>query len=146
MPRIAAAEWTQADGKWYGGGRLLLAEPRTSHSICPSWSDDGQFLGWYVNLEDPWRSSPLGFDTTDHFLDIWVFPDRSWRWKDEDDLDEAVDVGLFTLEEARAIRAEGERVVERAEAGTAPFDEGWESWRPDPEWPLPLLPRGWDRL
>jgi hypothetical protein len=22
---------------------------------------------------------------------------------------------------------------------------GWEAWRPDPRWPLPMLPEGWDR-
>ena len=22
----------------------------------------------------------------------------------------------------------------------------WEDWRPDPEWPLPELPQGWDRV
>jgi hypothetical protein len=25
-----------------------------------------------------------------------------------------------------------------------PFDEDWSSWRPDPAWPAPELPTGWD--
>ena len=25
-----------------------------------------------------------------------------------------------------------------------PFPTGWESWRPDPTWPLPAVPPGWD--
>jgi predicted RNA-binding protein associated with RNAse of E/G family len=75
-----------------------------------------------------------------------VDPDRSWRWKDEDHLAEALDVGLFTAQQAKAMRAEGERVIERIEAWAAPFDEGWENWRPDPDWPLPSIPNGWADL
>jgi uncharacterized protein len=37
-------------------------------------------------------------------------------------------------------------VIARVEEWAAPFDQGWESWRPDPEWPLPEVPAGWDRL
>jgi hypothetical protein len=36
-------------------------------------------------------------------------------------------------------------VIERIEAWSIPFDEGWEHWRPDPGWPLPELPDDWDR-
>lgn len=111
-----------------------------------SWNDEDEFAGWYVNLEDPWRRSPFGFDSTDHLLDIRIGPDRTWRWKDEDHLAEAVEIGLFTAECARAIRAEGERAIARIQAWTIPFDEGWENWRPDPEWALPSIPEGWDRL
>ena len=31
-------------------------------------------------------------------------------------------------------------------AWTTPFEEGWENWRPDPDWPLPMIPEGWDQL
>ena len=55
-------------------------------------------------------------------------------------------IGLFTPAKADAIRAEGERAIERIEAWSTPFDEGWETWRPDPDWPLPELPDGWDAL
>jgi len=145
IPELAEGRWTHVDARWYGG-RLMIAEPGASHSIYVSWGREGEFVGWYVNLEQPWRKSPLGFDTTDHLLDIWVDPDRSWRWKDEDDLAEAVELGLFSPEQAREFRAEGERAIERIAAWSAPFDEGWENWRPDPSWPLPSIPEGWDRL
>lgn len=111
-----------------------------------SWGDDGQFLGWYVNLEEPWWRSALGFDATDHLLNIVIRPDRRWRWKDEAHLAEAVDVGLFAREKGRAIREEGERAIARIEAWGAPFHEGWESWRPDPGWPLPEVVSGWQEV
>ena len=123
----------------------MLHEWGASHSVYVHWGRAGEFLGWYVNLEEPWRETALGFDTTDHLLDVWIEPDRSWRWKDEDHLAEAVEIGLFTAEKARTIRLEGERAIERIRAWTEPFNEGWPGWRPDREWPLPAMPHGWDR-
>ena len=104
------------------------------------WDGKGcEFAGWYVNLQEPLRRSPLGFETDDLVLDIRIQPDRSWAWKDEDELEEAVRLGRFTEDEAQAIRAEGERVLEER-----PWPTGWEDWRPGPGWPLPRLPEGWD--
>jgi hypothetical protein len=147
IPELAKGGWKHEEAEWYGG-RLMISEPGVAHSFYVTWGRDGEFVGWYVNLEDPWRESPFGFDTTDHLLDVWIDPDRSWRWKDEDHLAEAVEVGLFSPEKARAIRAEGDRAIERIEAWSAPFDEGWENWRqrPDATWPVPAIPAGWNRL
>jgi hypothetical protein len=146
IPRLAAGDWTVTDSSWFGGGALMIAEPAPAHAIWAMWNEDGEFGGWYVNLEEPRTRTSLGFDTTDHALDIVVRPDRSWQWKDEDELAEAVAFGLFTAEQASEIRAEGEGVIERIEAWTAPFDEGWERWKPDPAWPLPSVPDGWAGL
>ena len=92
-----------------------------------------------MNLEAAWQPFALGFDTEDHILDIWVERDGTWRWKDEDELEVALETGFVTPEEAAAIRAEGERVV-----AEWPFPTGWEDWEPDPSWPVPRLPAGWD--
>src|SRR5215207_3099689 len=67
--------------------------------------------------------------------------DGSWRWKDVDELDVAIDVGFYTPEEAAAFRAEGEAVI-----AEWPFPTGWEAWEPDPAWPLPTLPADWDEV
>ena len=144
IAELAEQRWSHEEARWYGG-RLMIAEAGASHSVYVTWGKAGELVGWYVNLEEPWRESPFGFDTTDHLLDVWIEPDRSWRWKDEDELAEAVEIGLFTPAKADAIRAEGERAIERIEAWSTPFDEGWETWRPDPDWPLLELPNDWDR-
>jgi predicted RNA-binding protein associated with RNAse of E/G family len=74
-------------------------------------------------------------------LDVLIPPDRSsWQWKDEDELSQAVDEGLFTEEEAARFRAAGERAVEQILLREPPFDEDWEGWRPDPAWGTPRLP------
>ena len=91
--------------------------------------------------------TPLGFDTMDHLLDIVISPDRSkWRWKDEDEFKVAVEIGLYSMEKARAIRAEGERVIQLLEADQPPFCDGWERWSPSLERQNPVFPDAWDRI
>jgi hypothetical protein len=101
---------------------------------------------WYVNLQEPLARTPLGFDTVDHLLDVVVELDRSsWRWKDEDELEEGVGAGMFSPADARRFRSWGERARDRVLRGDPPFDRDWSAWRPDPAWPVPELPAGWDR-
>ncbi len=130
--------WSPVDGVWWGDGVIIIGRPGRGHSIWLFWRD-GSFAGWYVNLEDPWRPSRSGFDTEDHTLDLWVESDGSWRWKDEDELAVAVEVGFFTAEQAASFRAEGERVI-----AEWPFPTGWENWQPDPSWSVPSLPADWE--
>ena len=129
--------WGVVERPWQGGGVLILGRPGRAHSIWLFW-EESRFAGWYVNLEAAWRPFALGFDTEDHELDIWVDSDGSWEWKDEDELDAAVEAGVFTAAQAAAVRAEGERVL-----AEWPFPTGWEDWRADPSWPRPSLPDDW---
>jgi hypothetical protein len=135
-----ALPWGVVDGDWSGDGVLILGRPGRAHSIW-LFCEEGRFAGWYVNLEEAWRPFRFGFDTEDHALDIWIESDGSWQWKDEHELDVAVEVGFFSPEQAEAIRAEGERVI-----AEWLFPTGWEDWRADPAWPIPAIPRGWDAM
>jgi hypothetical protein len=127
---------------------LMLAAPDESHAVWIMWEQGHVKLNcWYINLETPFRRTPVGIDIMDQELDIIISPDRStWRWKDEKAFEALVVGGVFSVEEARAIRAEGERVIQRALTGEAPFCVGWEIWMPPKEWKIPQLPQGWDRL
>jgi hypothetical protein len=136
----ADREWALRDHVWDTYHVLRLIRFGAGHSVELFWHEhDDSFAGWYVNMQEPLRRSPVGFDTDDLVLDISIEPDGSWSWKDEDELEIAVDLGRFTAEEADGIRAEGERVI-----AARPWPTGWEDWRPDPTWPLPELPAGWD--
>lgn len=97
--------------------------------------------GWYVNLEQPQRRTALGFDYEDELLDVWVPYGGKPELLDEDELDEAVQRGFFTPEQAAEIRAKAERVL-----AEPPWPTGWEDWHPEPGWQLPELPPGWDEL
>jgi Protein of unknown function (DUF402) len=136
-PRLVRKTWRDND--------ILVLRPHDGwHSIW--WFfENGGFVGWYVNLETPGTRHENAIDLTDLVLDVWVEPDRTWEWKDEDEM--AARIGnpaYFDAEQAAAVRAEGERLIKLAEAGAFPFDGTHVDFRPDPRWPIPALPDDWD--
>ncbi|MEV4443454.1 DUF402 domain-containing protein [Streptomyces sp. NPDC049577] len=131
--------------RWFGSGVLKLARPGEPWSVWLFWDVDWGFKNWYVNLEEPLRRWSGGVDSEDHFLDIAVYPDRRWEWKDEDEFAQAQRVGLMSAAQAARVRTAGRAAVELIEAWGAPFASGWERWRPDPAWTVPELPEDWDR-
>jgi hypothetical protein len=108
------------------------------HSVEIYWDTDWNHRSWYVNLQTPVVVNGRFVDTTDCALDVTVEPGGAWAWKDEDELEEAVERGVWTRAEAEEIRAEGKRVI-----AAAPWPTGWEDWRPPPEWGPLGLPRDW---
>ncbi|MFH8365857.1 DUF402 domain-containing protein [Streptomyces sp. NPDC018031] len=137
---------TTARCEWLGTGVLKLARPRDPWSVWLFWEPGWAFKNWYVNLEEPRRRWPGGVDSEDHFLDIAVYPDRSWEWKDEDEFAQAQRAGLMGPRQAARVRAAGQAAVDLVSAWGAPFPDGWEHWRPDPSWTVPELPADWDRM
>ncbi|WP_117211454.1 DUF402 domain-containing protein [Allorhizocola rhizosphaerae] len=130
---------------WHGGGVLILTPPDVAHSVWWFFGASGEFEGWYVNLESPAARWAGGIDLQDHALDVWIQPDRTWYWKDEDELIERTGHPAFWAEhEVPAFWAEGKRVIAMAEAGEYPFDGTWVGFRPDPHWTPCTLPPLWD--
>jgi hypothetical protein len=127
------------DWVWDRAHVLRFMRPGEAHTVEVWWDVDWGLLGWYVNLQAPLTVDGPHFDTTDWALDIVVDLDGTWHWKDEDDLAEAISLGVFDEEAAAEVRAEGERVI-----ATRPWPTGWESWRPPSEWRPLTLPDGWD--
>jgi predicted RNA-binding protein associated with RNAse of E/G family len=129
----------------------MLLPPDAGHTVWWLWDARGRFDAWYVNLEDPvvrWHEgAAAGVDGCDHDLDVWVYPDRNWAWKDEDELAERLEFPEhYWVDDHRAVWAEGEKVVQLVEAGHFPFDGTWCDLRPDPSWLPPVaLPARWDR-
>ena len=142
---LALGDWVFEDAAWEVS-TLMLLRPGEWHSQWVSWLADGSHLGWYVNLQEPFRRTPKGIETMDLALDVVIDVDRTWRWKDEDELETFVARGVFDEGLAERLRAEGLRVAGRAERNEAPFDEPWPSWRPDPAWGSPSLPDDWNVL
>jgi Protein of unknown function (DUF402) len=144
--RLHREPWTLIDDVWVGGGRLRFWHPGDPYAVFLFWDEAWEFRAWYVNLEEPLRRTSLGFDTMDHTLDIVADRNRSWRWKDEDELVEAVRAGIYTQHQADQIRRDGEQAIAVLEANGSPYCDGWEDWRPDPSWTVPVLPPGWDSI
>jgi hypothetical protein len=133
------------DHTWNKTDVLMLITPGTAHAIYLMWEEGWKkLLCWYVNLQDPICRTAIGFDTKDHLMDIIFNPDKSsWQWKDEDELEEAVSLGIFTNTEALAIRKEGERVINLIHENQPPFCDSWEKWSPPPHWGVPELCTEW---
>jgi Protein of unknown function (DUF402) len=132
------ADVAPAASVWDRSHVLRFESETEAHDIEICWDRDWQLEGWYVNLQAPVRSGLGRIDTTDHVLDIWVDADGTWRWKDEDELEEAISLGVFDAAGAAEVRAEGERAI-----AAKPWPTGWEDWRPPEEWGPLGLPRDW---
>jgi predicted RNA-binding protein associated with RNAse of E/G family len=125
---------------------LRLMFPGRRHAVLLFWRTAGEareLARYFVNLEEPFRRTGIGFDTRDHTLDIEITPQLQARWRDEEELESHVAHGFFTPAQAAAIRAEGKAVLAELAAGSHPCLRGWSSWRP-PDWRLCELPAGWD--
>ncbi|HUF33943.1 MAG TPA: DUF402 domain-containing protein [Acidimicrobiales bacterium] len=118
-----------------------------SYSVIRTWDvTENRFVGWYVNLEQPWARTTVGFDSRDDVLDVTVSADLDeWRLKDADELEFAVEVGLFGSTEARSIHATAELAIADIRDRTWPFDEAtWTRGVPDEMLEPTELPDGWD--
>ena len=142
-----SSEWILVDSLWSSFHLLRMTVPGSMYSVIAFWDNPGmEFHDWYINLEDPLYRTTLGFEFLDQWLDVIVAPDLSaWRWKDEDEFAEAVEIGLISKVKAATLQAEGERVAKWLRSGKSPFNE-WINWRPDPSWEIPILPEGWDMV
>ncbi len=142
----AQVGWVLQDTVWEDVKLLRLSVPHQRHSVLIFWNPDGSVRRWYINLEEPLRRTSLGFDFSDQILDVIATPDlSSWHWDDEDELAEAVAAGLVTKEKAAELYADGRAAVAELQSGRSVFN-GWADWRPDPSWPVPVLPEGWDTV
>jgi len=142
---LALREWVLVDREW-DVSTLCLFEAHAAHAVWVSWLPNGDHFGWYVNLQEPFVRTDHALQTMDLMLDIVVSPDRSWRWKDEDELAAFVARGVFDEAKAEGVRSEGLRVLDRLETNQPPFCDPWPEWRPHPAWDAPRLPSGWNRL
>jgi hypothetical protein len=137
--------WSHKD-RWEGHGVLQLQRPGEMHAVWVFWEGTDRRLGaWYVNLQEPFRRTSLGFDTQDLELDIVVSPDGDWRLKDDEKLEGWIERGRWTPGKVAEIRAEGSRIEGLLDSGRRWWSEEWADWQPDPDWPAPRLPVDWDR-
>lgn len=141
-PRRPTPERTDA----WRNDTLRLMFPGRRHSVLLFWEGRGdlrRFVRYFVNMEEPFRRTPIGFDTQDHTLDVNVTPTLEWQWRDESELESHVEHGFYTTDLAGAVRREGEQAIDEIVRGRHPCLQ-WQSWAPNPEWATPAIPGGWD--
>ncbi|NNN00375.1 MAG: DUF402 domain-containing protein [Acidimicrobiaceae bacterium] len=76
---------------------------------------------WYVNFQEPLRRRLHGFDTMDETLDLAVSRDfASWQRKDQDELETAVTMGLYSPEDAQRLLDDCAMVEQQLANGVVP--------------------------
>jgi predicted RNA-binding protein associated with RNAse of E/G family len=108
----ARAVWLTFPGAWHDIGRFHLR--------------DGTFTGYYANILTPVEISVADepglqiWHTTDLFLDVWARSGGRASLLDEDELSQALERRHIDAEHARRARAEADRLLEMAAAGSWP--------------------------
>jgi hypothetical protein len=135
------------DGRtgWVGEGPLGLHRPGDPYAVWAYWGGaDRRFMGWYVNIQVPFRRTPIGIDSLDLELDLLVTPQLEVVVKDEEQVDQSAALGRFSIDDAAAIHAAGVEVKRRIEEQGAWWDESWSEWSPSSELlEVPPLRDGW---
>lgn len=135
----------RAERTWRVHHRLMLMRPGDAYSVMGFWREsDRAFMEWYVNMQAPFERTSIGFDTMDHVIDIVVARALgAWQWKDLDEAEKVVELGLASRSQLDEVRGVGESVIAMLERGEAWWTD-WRDFAPDPSWPIPALPDGWD--
>ncbi len=139
-------EWDggYAEKSWHTSEVIRLYGEGDPFSIWIARDPVTLSVAWrYVNLEAPWVRTALGFDSKDHWLDLYDEDDGVWRWKDEDEMEWLVRQGRVDEAFVRRVRADGEEAVRRIVTGQTLLGEWWSDWRPQPAWRTPTLPPRW---
>jgi len=98
--------WFTFPGNWHDVGRFHRA--------------DGTFTGLYANILTPPVLDGPEWNTTDLFLDGWLYPDGRALLLDEDDLEEALARGWVDGATAARAREEAKRLMDATAAGAWP--------------------------
>jgi hypothetical protein len=136
--------WNRDDRRWEGHGTLMVQRPGDEHALWHLWTGPDRALQcWYVNLQEAFRRTAIGYDTQDLELDIVVSPDGTWAFKDRELLAGHVEIGRYTAQQMDRVIALGDALGAQLDAGHRWWDETWSAWTPDPSWRAVPLPPGW---
>lgn len=142
-----ADRWNMENYLWRTNRLLILLQPGRYYARMIFWEHNtGNFLGYYINFQLPYRRSQTGFDTLDLELDMIIEPTLQWKWKDMKEYQKGVDCGVIRREWAGQIESAKKEVFETLENRNYPFDGSWLAWKPDPAWQPPRLPQNWDKI
>lgn len=140
LPNLAARSWALSPWTWQSTISLRQVVADRWFAVTAFFDADGhEFKGWYVDFERPPLRRHFGIDTRDLFIDLIVNPDFSLRWKDEEEYERAIALGLMS--EAERGHIEDARAEALELVGSRELQQGaWHDWRLDDLWDPPILP------
>ena len=136
------------DGRtaWVGEGPLGLHRPGDPYAVWAYWREppERRFMGWYVNIQVPFRRTEIGIDSLDLELDLLVSPTFEVTLKDEEHVAESAALGRFSRETGERIEALGRELAEEIQIGPRWWDPSWSTWAPSADLRRPAtLDAGW---
>lgn len=104
-----AAVWFVFTGLWYDVGKV--------YNLANEWT------GYYCDIMKPVkrRMNTAGeldcFEITDLFLDLWINPDGTYEIQDEDEFEEAIQIGAIDAELERKAREVLDTLIAKVKDG-----------------------------
>jgi predicted RNA-binding protein associated with RNAse of E/G family len=111
----------------------------TIYHVIHFWTPEGKFAGWYINFESPSRRHGNQVLTFDWQLDLWITPEGTGQWKDEDEAAAAIDAGMLTREELADSFAAGQEILDNFAAFLERAGD-WREWSAPSSWTAMQLP------
>jgi len=139
LDRRFRSKMTTARRTWEGPGVLRVIFTNTVYQVIHFWTPEKRFAGWYVNFEAPSRRLGHQILTSDWQLDLWIAPDETGQWKDEDEAAAAIDAGMLSREELAASFLAGQEILDDFGAFLARVGD-WREWSPPSNWTSMRLP------
>jgi predicted RNA-binding protein associated with RNAse of E/G family len=119
-------------------GLLRIAPQGEPFEVFASVLSEGGISSWYVNFQEPLRRTPQGFDTMDQTIDLVVASDfSSWQRRDEDELELATSMGVYSQADARRLRDNCASVEQSLKVGIVPWNRSWSNWMPPNSFVVP---------
>lgn len=147
-PEFLQEPWNLVDERWSSGGALYFSRPRSHYAVAHIWAKNfRETKCWYVNLQQPYERTALGFDYLDQSLDIVISADlKTWQWKDAVEFENLQEKGIISRDDGDLMREVGLHVIANYRNDSLIFNDAWRSWRPPASWQVPVLKPGWDVL
>ena len=130
---------------WHTNRVLMILHAEKYYATYLFWQHEtNEFIGYYINFQQPFSRVATGFDTLDLDIDIVINLDGTWYWKDEEEYQMGIREGGITPEWVKGIENSYEEVFAMIEHKTYPMDDSWLNWKPDPLWKPGKLVEGWN--
>lgn len=79
---------------------------RDWHDLGAIYDNDKKFRGFYCDLCSPVKRVSDGFEVTDFFLDLWIYPNGQFLILDREEYEEAVKKEWITVNQQEKVEAE----------------------------------------
>jgi len=108
--------WKLKNYSWHTFHTLFVLKPQKYYTTVFYWNAiSNRFLHYYINFQTPFTRSRYGIDTRDLELDLIVYPDFSYEWKDREEYQKGIQSGVIFPEWITEIESAKKEVLDKLE-------------------------------